>query len=205
MNAADTEAARTAAVAATVERIRAIERAQGVTRPALDAIKAEMLKLAAQEHLFPTAAFPPPPPGEKGSRRYMLQRGRRRPVRDLPERAQPRQRDQAARPHHLGRGGRGRGPGTEQGLSPHRRRQPRRCGRLVLDHEVMVEPGTRHRADARGHPLDPYRRRGADAASAHVRPRHGEARRSPGLRSRNRHREAVQCQLHAPGRAPAGR
>ncbi len=72
MNAADIEAARTAAVAATVERIRGIERTQGVTRPALDAIKAEMLRLAAQEHLFPTATFPPPPSGEKGARRYKL-------------------------------------------------------------------------------------------------------------------------------------
>jgi predicted metal-dependent enzyme (double-stranded beta helix superfamily) len=72
MNADAIEPARTAAVAATVERIRAIERAQGVTRASLDAIKSEMLALAAQERLFPTAAFPPPPPGEKGSRRYKL-------------------------------------------------------------------------------------------------------------------------------------
>jgi predicted metal-dependent enzyme (double-stranded beta helix superfamily) len=78
MNATDIRAARAAAVAATIDRIRAIERAAmqqtgGVTRPALDAIKAEMLGLAQQEHLFPSAEFPPPPDGEKGSRRYMLQ------------------------------------------------------------------------------------------------------------------------------------
>jgi len=73
MNATDIRAARAAAVAATIDRIRAIERAQGVTRPALDAIKAEMLTLAKQEHLFPSAEFPPPPDGEKGNRRYMLQ------------------------------------------------------------------------------------------------------------------------------------
>ncbi len=71
MNAAT--AARAAAVAATIERIRGIARSQGITRPALEAIKAEMLALAAQEHLFPSAEFPPPPNGEKGSRRYLLQ------------------------------------------------------------------------------------------------------------------------------------
>ena len=63
MNATDVSAARAAAVAATVDRIRAIEASQGVTRPALDAIRAELLALAAQEHLFPSAHFPPPPPG----------------------------------------------------------------------------------------------------------------------------------------------
>jgi predicted metal-dependent enzyme (double-stranded beta helix superfamily) len=73
MNATDVSAARAAAVAATVDRIRAIEAAQGVTRPSLEAIRAELLKLAAQEHLFPSANFPPPPNGEKGSNRYLLQ------------------------------------------------------------------------------------------------------------------------------------
>ncbi|WP_270937640.1 cysteine dioxygenase family protein [Falsiroseomonas oryzae] len=73
MNATDVSAARSAAVAATVDRIRAIEAQQGVTRPALEAIRAELLKLAAQEHLFPSANFPPPPNGEKGSNRYLLQ------------------------------------------------------------------------------------------------------------------------------------
>lgn len=73
MNATDVSAARAAAVAATVDRIRAIEAAQGVTRPALDAIRAELLALAAQEQLFPSAHFPPPPPGEKGGNRYVLQ------------------------------------------------------------------------------------------------------------------------------------
>ncbi len=73
MNAIDVKAARAAQVAATIDRIRAIERSQGVTREALDAIKAEMLALAAHEQLFPFAEFPPPPAGEKGSRRYLLQ------------------------------------------------------------------------------------------------------------------------------------
>jgi predicted metal-dependent enzyme (double-stranded beta helix superfamily) len=73
MNEMDVAAARAAAVAATVARIRAIEAKEGVTRPALDAIMAELHKLAAEEHLFPTTEFPPPPAGEKGARRYLLQ------------------------------------------------------------------------------------------------------------------------------------
>ncbi len=73
MNATDAAAARAAHVAATVDRIRAIEAAQGVTRESLAAIRAELLTLAAQEHLFPSATFPPPPNGEKGANRYLLQ------------------------------------------------------------------------------------------------------------------------------------
>jgi len=73
MHATDVTAARAAAVARTIDRVREIERSQGVSRASLEAIKAEMLELAAQEHLFPSAEFPPPPAGEKGSRRYLLQ------------------------------------------------------------------------------------------------------------------------------------
>ncbi|MBV8913100.1 MAG: cysteine dioxygenase, partial [Acetobacteraceae bacterium] len=73
MNAPAPSAARQAAVAATMDRVKGIEREQGVTRAALDAIKAEMLKLAANEALFPASEFPPPPSGEKGSKRYLLQ------------------------------------------------------------------------------------------------------------------------------------
>ena len=73
MNAPATAAARTAAVAATMDRIRGIEAAHGVTRPALDALLAEMLVLADDEPLFPAAAFQPPPAGQSGSRRYLLQ------------------------------------------------------------------------------------------------------------------------------------
>ena len=73
MNAPAASAARTAAVAAAMDRIKAIEREGGVTRPALDAILAEMLDLAQHEALFPQSEFPPPPEGEKGSRRYLLQ------------------------------------------------------------------------------------------------------------------------------------
>jgi predicted metal-dependent enzyme (double-stranded beta helix superfamily) len=73
MNAPDISAARSAAVSATIDRIRAIEAEMGVTRPALERIRAELLALAAQEHLFPSHVFPPPAPGVKGAQRYLLQ------------------------------------------------------------------------------------------------------------------------------------
>ncbi|MCK8786651.1 cysteine dioxygenase family protein [Roseomonas sp. NAR14] len=73
MNATDVMAARTAAVAATIDRIRAIEAERGVNREALASIREEMLKLAAQEHLFPSSEFAPPPAGVKGAKRYLLQ------------------------------------------------------------------------------------------------------------------------------------
>lgn len=73
MNASAPTSARSAAVAATMDRVKAIARSQGVTRASLDAIKAEMLALAAHEPLFPAAEFPPPPAGETGAKRYLLQ------------------------------------------------------------------------------------------------------------------------------------
>ena len=73
MNAPATGAARATAVAATMDRVKGIEREHGVTRASLDAIKAELLRLAENEDLFPAAEFPPPPSGEKGSKRYLLQ------------------------------------------------------------------------------------------------------------------------------------
>jgi predicted metal-dependent enzyme (double-stranded beta helix superfamily) len=73
MTASDIRAARAAAVSATIDRIRGIERAHGVTRTSLAAIEQEMLALATRRELFPSPEFPPPPPGEKGNRRYILQ------------------------------------------------------------------------------------------------------------------------------------
>jgi predicted metal-dependent enzyme (double-stranded beta helix superfamily) len=60
-------AERERAVAATVARIRAIERGQGVTRPALAAIKAELVALANRRALFPRDEFVPPdePPRDR--------------------------------------------------------------------------------------------------------------------------------------------
>src|SRR5579883_622845 len=49
---------RAEAVAATVETIRGIERAQGVTRAALAAMKTALIALAEQDELFPAAHFP---------------------------------------------------------------------------------------------------------------------------------------------------
>lgn len=72
MNETTVLAARAAAVAAAVDRVRGIEQRMGVTRPGLDAVMDELHALAANEHLFPSAEFPPPPNGEKGSRRYLL-------------------------------------------------------------------------------------------------------------------------------------
>ncbi|MDT7951065.1 MAG: cysteine dioxygenase family protein [Acetobacteraceae bacterium] len=73
MNASAQSAARQAAVAATMSRIKGIEQQEGVTRASLDAIKAALMQLAAREALFPAAEFTPPPNGEKGSKRYLLQ------------------------------------------------------------------------------------------------------------------------------------
>ena len=72
MNIPDSKAARAAHVAAAIDQIRGIE-AEGVTPENLIRIRDVLMGLAAQEHLFPSADFPPPPNGEKGSNRYPLQ------------------------------------------------------------------------------------------------------------------------------------
>lgn len=56
----DTSGARANAVAETMDRIRSIESTQGVTPGGLDAIKAELVALAAQRELFSSEHFPPP-------------------------------------------------------------------------------------------------------------------------------------------------
>ena len=73
MTNSDIKSVRAKAVAATIENIRAIETSQGVTRSSLDSIMAEMLVLSRQEHLFPSSEFVPPPEGEKGAQRYLMQ------------------------------------------------------------------------------------------------------------------------------------
>jgi predicted metal-dependent enzyme (double-stranded beta helix superfamily) len=135
MNAADIKAARAAAVAATIDRIRAIESTQGVTRQALDAIKAEMLALAAQEHLFPTSEFPPPPAGEKGANRYRLQADADNRFALYMNALNP---GNETKPHDhttwavvVGVEG--------QELNKVYRKE---AGALPVDHEIMVEPGT---------------------------------------------------------------
>jgi predicted metal-dependent enzyme (double-stranded beta helix superfamily) len=146
MNAADISAARTAAVAATMDRIRAIEQDAieqdtGITRAALAAMERELQNLAAQEHLFPSAEFPPPPDGETGSRRYLLQSDPDDRFSIYMNALNP---GNASRPHNhttwavvvavegqeLNRVYRR----TDDGSNPER-------ASLVMDHEVMVEPG----------------------------------------------------------------
>ena len=51
---------RQSAIAATVARVRDIESRQGVTAQSLEAIKDELIKLAAKTELFPIGDFPPP-------------------------------------------------------------------------------------------------------------------------------------------------
>jgi predicted metal-dependent enzyme (double-stranded beta helix superfamily) len=65
------DATRAQAVAATVDRVKAIA-ARGITRDSLAAMQAELEGLARQDALFPSEQFPPPPAGEKGSKRYLL-------------------------------------------------------------------------------------------------------------------------------------
>jgi len=64
MTAADQRlAARAAAIADAVARVRAIEADQGITRDSLQAIRGVLLELAARHDLFRPDDFPPPVPG----------------------------------------------------------------------------------------------------------------------------------------------
>jgi predicted metal-dependent enzyme (double-stranded beta helix superfamily) len=56
---------RSAAIAAAVADVRAIEAREGVTRESLEKIKARLTRLAARTDLFTAADFPPPAPGGK--------------------------------------------------------------------------------------------------------------------------------------------
>jgi predicted metal-dependent enzyme (double-stranded beta helix superfamily) len=135
MNAHSIKAARSTAVAAAIERMRAIETSLGVTRASLDAIKAEMLALAAQSALFPAAEFPPPPNGEKGAQRYLLQQDADHRFALYLNALNP---GNATRPHdHTTWAVVVAVDGQEHNTVY--RRVP---GGLMVDHEVMVEPGT---------------------------------------------------------------
>ena len=72
MNAPEINAARGAAVAASLGRIHAIAESEGITRASLARIQGELEGLAQQSSLFPMAEFHPPPKGEKTSCRYLL-------------------------------------------------------------------------------------------------------------------------------------
>jgi predicted metal-dependent enzyme (double-stranded beta helix superfamily) len=134
MNATDIRAARTAAVAATMGRIRAIEAKEGVTRAALAKIEAELQALARQDHLFPTAEFPPPEPGGKGSNRYLLDEQPDGRFALYMNALNP---GNETRPHdHTTWAVVVAVEGQE--LNKVYRREP---GKLVVDREIMVEPG----------------------------------------------------------------
>jgi predicted metal-dependent enzyme (double-stranded beta helix superfamily) len=141
MNNSDIAGQREVAVAATIERIRVIEQHLGVTRAGLAAIEVEMLALAEQQHLFPSSEFPPPPPGEKANRRYLLQQdpdGRfAMYMNALNPGNDTRPRDHttwvvvaAIEGQELNRVYRRTDDGSRAGHAT-----------LVLDHEVIVEPG----------------------------------------------------------------
>lgn len=141
MNTSDIRGQREAAVAATIERIRAIEQRMGVTRAALATIETEMQALARQQHLFPSSEFPPPPPGEKVSRRYLLRQDQDGRFALYMNALNP---GNETRPHdhttwavvvavegqELNRVYRRTDDGSRPGHAT-----------LVLDHEIMVEPG----------------------------------------------------------------
>jgi predicted metal-dependent enzyme (double-stranded beta helix superfamily) len=59
------EAERAKAIEAAVADVRAIERAEGVTRASLERIKSRLLQLAARNDLFTLEDYPPPQPGRK--------------------------------------------------------------------------------------------------------------------------------------------
>ena len=60
-------------ISATLDRIRAIESAEGITKTALEAIKSELLGLGEETALFTLEDFPPPVPGgDSNSHLYLL-------------------------------------------------------------------------------------------------------------------------------------
>ena len=63
--------ARATAVAETIAAVRKIEADHGVTRAALEAIRAELIKLGDQTDLFPHAEYTPPESG-RNSQLYLL-------------------------------------------------------------------------------------------------------------------------------------
>lgn len=141
MNNSDIARQRGTAVAATIERIRTIEQRLGVTRAGLAAIEAEMLALAAQQHLFPSSEFPPPPPGEKVSRRYLLRQDPDGRFAMYMNALNP---GNDTRPHdHTTWAVVAAIEGQELNRVYRRTDDGSRAGHatLVLDHEVIVEPG----------------------------------------------------------------
>ena len=141
MNAIDARPARTLQVAAAVDRIRAIE-ADGVTPENLHRIREALTALAANEQLFPSAEFPPPPGGEKGANRYLLQEDAGGRFALYLNALNP---GNETKPHdHTTWAVVVAVDGQELNRVYRRlddRSDPERC-EVVEDHQVMVEPGT---------------------------------------------------------------
>ncbi len=137
----DLAARRASAIASTIDRVRDIERRHGVTRSALQAIELEMEKLAARQELFPSEEFPPPAAGEKSSRRYLLRQDPDGRFAMYMNALNP---GNQTRPHnHTTWAVVVAIEGQELNRVYQRTDDGSRPGHaeLVLDHEVMVEPG----------------------------------------------------------------
>ena len=143
---------RVAAVAATVSRVRAIARAEGETRAALDAIKDKLIALAARTELFPPAHFPV----AGGPVRHGLPpvRGRRSALRALRLRRHAGQGAAAAQPHDLGGDLRRLRRRAQRLLRAHR--QPRHAGHRppAPDRRADRDARQRRRLPARRFPHD---------------------------------------------------
>ncbi|CAA9272045.1 MAG: No significant database matches, partial [uncultured Acetobacteraceae bacterium] len=133
----------------------------------------------------------------EGRQPLSFARGSGESLRALPQRAEPGQRDPAARPHHLGGGRRRRWSGAEPRVRAAGRR--RRSGALLHPLARGGDGGAwaRDLPDARGHPLHPHQGERADAAPAHVRAGAGAPGRPQSLRHGKRAGDPVQPQLHA--------
>lgn len=64
MNAHDVAIERAKAISAMIGRIRPLVAARPSGRAELEVVKRELMRLAAQRHLFPRSEFPPPAPGD---------------------------------------------------------------------------------------------------------------------------------------------
>jgi predicted metal-dependent enzyme (double-stranded beta helix superfamily) len=135
MNSSEITAARAAAINSAVERIRTIEHCLGVTREALTAITVELKALAAQENLFPSTEFAPPPSGEKGNRRYLLREDSDHRFALYLNALNP---EHESKPHDHTTWAVVVAVAGQELNKVYRRT----ADGLVVDHEVVVEPGT---------------------------------------------------------------
>ena len=132
----DRAAERAQAIAEAVADIRAIEAEQGVTRGALERMKARLMQLAARRELFTPADFPAPPADDSrnstsiGFRKTTTTASRSTPIR-------PGRRAFAAHNHGLG-GDRGRGRRRAQPLLQTRDRRRGGTGNAVVRQSTGV-------------------------------------------------------------------